>query len=73
MDKVFWPRNTDVWREFILLSYLGWTLDRIIFFEGGGVGGGSNPKMLEIRVSDRIILFLPINIGVLAIQWFYPI
>ena len=29
-----------------MLSYLGWALDRIIFFGGGGVGvgGGSNPR-----------------------------
>ena len=36
----------------MLLSYLGWALDTIIFL--GGVRGGSNPKMLETRVSDRI-------------------
>ena len=27
------------------------------FLGGGGVGGGSNPKMLETRVSDRTICF----------------
>ena len=41
-----------------MLSYLGCALDRIIFFwGGGGVGVGSNPKMLETRVSDRIHFF----------------
>ena len=39
-----------------MLSYLGWALDRIIFF-GGGCGGrrGFQPKrLLETRVLDRM-------------------
>ena len=39
-----------------MLSYLGWALDRIIFF-GGGCGGrrGFQPKrLLETRVLDRV-------------------
>ena len=51
-----------------MLSYLGWALDRIIFFGGGGCGGrrGFQPKrLLETRGLDRINFKKPRKIGVL--------
>ena len=38
-----------------MLSYLGWALDRIIFFGGGWGRRGFQPKrLLETRVLDGI-------------------